>query len=47
MQFPHIAINTHGKEGAETLSISQRAKHFGIDMNEVYEHLKSIYESVL
>ena len=46
MLFPHIASNTHGKEGAETLSISQRAKHYGIDMNKVYEHLKSIYESL-
>ena len=43
MQFPHVAINTHGKEGAETISISQIAKHYGIDMTNIYNQLMNIY----
>ena len=46
MQFPHVAINTHGKEGAETLSISQRAKHYGIDMTNIYNQLMDIYNHI-
>ncbi len=45
MEFPRRAINTHGKEGTEMVSISHRAKANGIDMNEVYQYLQSIYNS--
>lgn len=44
MDFPRFAINNHGKSSECT--IAQRAKANGIDMNEVYEYLKSIYESL-
>ncbi len=44
MEFPRCAINNHGQ--ANSLPMSKRAQANGIDMNEVYEHLKSIYESL-
>ena len=44
LEIPRIAINNHGR--ATDITIAQRAKANSIDMNEVYEHLKSIYESL-
>lgn len=42
MNFPRHAINNHGQ--AE--SFANRAKANGIDMNEVYEYLRSIYDKL-
>ena len=42
MQFPKFAVNNHGRD--PELSVTMRAKRNGIDMNEVHQHLQSIYE---
>lgn len=44
LEIPRFAINNHGK--VSDTSIAQRAKANGIDMEEVYRHLKSVYDSL-
>ena len=45
MQFPHVAINNHGQ--TSKVSISKRAKSNGINMNDVYNNLLSIYNKLV
>ena len=44
LDIPRIAINNHGQPNY--VPFSQRAKLNGINMEEVYSHLKSIYEKI-
>lgn len=45
LELPRFAINNHGRPS--DITVAQRAKANGIDMEEVYRHLKSIYDSLL
>ncbi len=44
LEIPRFAINNHGI--VSDTSVAQRAKANGIDMEEVYRHLKSVYDSL-
>lgn len=46
MQFPRIAINTHGIESIQDLPLYKRASKNGIYLNDIYEELKVILEKI-
>lgn len=44
MEIPQIAVNNHGR--CNDMTIAQRAKANGIDMNSVYLYLKNVYDNL-